>query len=231
MNSSADIAKLFPDQREDGETQLRQCQLVMIRMLKVFDYLCTNNAISYWLTDGTLIGALRHRGMIPWDGDIDVGMALEDFEAFAEIAGQLPNDIFFQSRHTDTYKSSFMNKLRDRHSNYYEWQSQNPDATWHNGLQVDLIRYDEDDDGKLINPFCGTRYDRDEIFPLKRIEFEGAQLLAPSDPDHYIRRRYGNYMRRPPPWERIPHEGAAHPWQPCDHPESRPYISKRSLGE
>jgi len=230
IGATEEMTKLFPDRREEGETQLRQCQLVMIRMLRIFDHICARNGISYWLTAGTLIGALRHRGMIPWDCDIDVGITRQDLHAFSEVVFQLPKDIFFQSPQTDSYQSSFMNKLRDRHSNYYEWQSHNPGAKCHNGLQVDLICYDEDRDGKLVNPFRKTPYDHAEIFPLKRIGFEGSQLLAPRDPDRYIRRRYGDYMKLPPPQERFPHEGAADPFQPCDHPESLPYVSSRLRG-
>jgi phosphorylcholine metabolism protein LicD len=210
--------------RETGETQLKSCQLVLVRMLKVFDFICQSHGISYWLTAGTLIGALRHRGIIPWDCDIDVGMTLQDLAAFASITHELPADMFFQSPATDPpYLSDKVWKLRDRHSNYYEWQKKNPQAKWHNGLQVDLIEYAEDENGKLINPFRGTAYDRQEIFPLETVEFEGALLLAPRNPDQYIMRRYGDYIRLPPFWKRRPHEGKADPFQPCQHPESRPF--------
>jgi len=63
---------LFPDCREQGETRLRQCQLVMLRMLKILDYLCTKYEIDYFLTNGTLLGAIRHKGFIPWDDDTDI---------------------------------------------------------------------------------------------------------------------------------------------------------------
>lgn len=174
------------------------------------------------MTAGTLIGALRHRGMIPWDCDIDVAMALEDFERFHQVAHLLPEDIFFQSFATDPpYPSTGMSKLRDRYSNYTEAQANYPDMRWHNGLQVDIILYRENADGQLVNPFRKTAYDRSEIFPLERIEFEGTMLLAPRNPAEYISRRYGDFMQLPPPDQRFPHEGKADPFTPCDHPESR----------
>ena len=218
------LAQLYPDCRQDGKTTLRQCQLVMIRMLKILDHVCTSQGISYWMTAGTLIGALRHRGMIPWDCDIDVAMTSVDYQAFCRVADQLPPDIFFQNPHTDPpFRCPIMAKLRDRYSNYTEWQSKNRDARWHNGLQVDIIFYDRNALDQLVNPFRQTAYDRSEIFPLERIEFEGALLLAPRDPDRYIRRRYGDYLQLPPPEKRRPHEGVADPFTPCSHPESRPY--------
>ncbi|MGE3993780.1 MAG: phosphorylcholine transferase LicD [Pseudorhodoplanes sp.] len=196
----------------------------MIRMLKILDHICTAESISYWMTAGTLIGALRHRGMIPWDCDIDVAMTEADYRAFCRVADQLPSDIFFQNQDTDPlFRSTVMAKLRDRYSNYIEWQARNRDARWHNGLQVDIFFYRENEQGQLVNPFRQTAYDRAEIFPLKRIEFEGAHLLAPQNADRYIRRRYGDYLRLPPVKERIPHEGQADPFAPCNHPESRNY--------
>jgi lipopolysaccharide cholinephosphotransferase len=224
-----DISQLYPDCRDEGGTTLRQCQLVMIRMLKILDHICASERISYWMTAGTLIGALRHRGMIPWDGDIDVAMTEADYQAFCGVANQLPADMFFQTPQTDSsFRSEIMAKLRDRYSCYTEWQSKNPNCRWHNGLQVDIFFYRENALGQLVNPFRGTAYDRCEIFPLQRIEFEGTYLLAPRDPDRYIRRRYGDYLRLPPPEERIPHEGVADPFTPCDHRESRIYPHPRT---
>src|SRR6266487_1024402 len=90
---------LFPDNREKGETPLRQCQLVMLRMLKIFDYLCAKHQIKYFLTGGSLIGAVRHQGFIPWDDDLDVGMTRGNYEKFIQRAvPELPYDIFFYDR-------------------------------------------------------------------------------------------------------------------------------------
>ncbi len=91
-----DFDKLFPDNRETGDTPLRQCQLVMLRMFKIFDYLCNKHNIKYFLTGGSLIGAVRHSGFIPWDDDLDVGMTRKNYELFVQKAvSELPQDIFF----------------------------------------------------------------------------------------------------------------------------------------
>ncbi len=81
-----DFNTLFPDERESGETRLRQCQLVMLRMLKIFDHLCTRHNIEYFLTGGSLLGAVRHQGFIPWDDDLDVGMTRNNYEKFSACA-------------------------------------------------------------------------------------------------------------------------------------------------
>ena len=222
--TSPDLSTLFPDRRREGETTLRQCQLVMIRMLGILDHLCRKNGITYWLTSGTLIGALRHKAMIPWDCDIDVAMPEESYLAFCDIAWQLPPDIFFQNPTTDpAFTPTIMGKLRDRYSSYYEWAADNPDCRWHHGLQVDLVIYKRDAQDRLVNPFRGTAYDMDDIFPLQEVEFENMQLMAPRRAASYLFRRYGDFRKFPPPEARIPGEGKADPFSPCSHPESRPY--------
>ena len=202
--------------------RLRMCQLVILRMLLILDHICTRHDIPYWLTAGTLIGAIRHKGFIPWDCDVDVGIRRHDLQRFKAVSNELPRDIFFQDSETDPlYPSdSMFSKLRDRYSDYVEWAFYNPSAKWHNGLQVDLYIYDYDDLGCLVNPVKKTAYKPDDIFPCTRIEFEGSLLSVPKKFDDYIARRYPNYMILPPESERQPVQGFADPLKPCDHPES-----------
>src|SRR6476620_9974084 len=135
-----DFDTLFPDNRERGETILQQCQLVMLRMFKIFDYLCLKHDIKYFLTGGSLLGAIRHQGFIPWDDDLDVGMTRENYDKFVKYAvPDLPNDIFFQTPETDPYYLQTNNvdaRLRDKYSSYHHIGIEN--NKWHEGLQVDI---------------------------------------------------------------------------------------------
>lgn len=135
---------MFPDNREEGENRLRQCQLVMLRMLKVLDYLCAKHEVQYFLVGGSLLGAIRHKGFIPWDDDLDIGMTRSNYKKFLSlVVPELPNDIFFQNPDTDKYYPAGSNvdaRLRDKYSSYDHIGKEN--NKWHEGLQVDIFIYD-----------------------------------------------------------------------------------------
>lgn len=66
-------------------TKLRQLQLLEKDILDYFVAICNENNLDYWLDFGTLLGAIRHKGFIPWDDDIDIEMPKKDYEKFIEI--------------------------------------------------------------------------------------------------------------------------------------------------
>ncbi len=66
---------------------LRMYQLASAQLLFEFDELCQKNGLNYWLVSGTLLGAVRHKGFIPWDDDLDVGMTRADISRIIEVAG------------------------------------------------------------------------------------------------------------------------------------------------
>lgn len=71
----------------NGEgTPLRKAQKKMLEVLLEFDRVCKKNGLTYWIDFGTLLGAVRHGGFIPWDDDIDLSMPPEDYRRFKEIA-------------------------------------------------------------------------------------------------------------------------------------------------
>lgn len=64
--------------------QIRDIQLANLALLKELDYVCKKNNLKYWLDFGTLLGAVRHKGYIPWDDDIDTGMLRDDYNKIIE---------------------------------------------------------------------------------------------------------------------------------------------------
>lgn len=109
------------DRRLEGETLLRQCQLTQLYILHVFDEICTANNLRYFLDGGTLLGAIRHNGFIPWDDDVDVSMPIEDYKKFIEIADSvLPDDLVIQHPKNCPGARAPITRMRDRCSFYAE---------------------------------------------------------------------------------------------------------------
>ena len=76
LNSYCDISALPPTKNEN----LRNLQLGILELLKIFDKLCKKHNLTYFLDAGNLLGAYRHKGFIPWDDDMDVAMPREDYD-------------------------------------------------------------------------------------------------------------------------------------------------------
>lgn len=100
----------------DG-SMLRRHQLRMLEMLKYIDAVCRKHNIKYWLCSGTLIGAVRHGGFIPWDDDVDIEMLREDYKKFVRVmANESQTDYVLQTHETDKGYFYPYAKLRDLHS-------------------------------------------------------------------------------------------------------------------
>ena len=120
--------------------ELRQAQLIMLEMLVEFDAICQKHNLKYWLDSGTLLGAVRHQGFIPWDDDIDLSMPVEDYRKFIEVgASELSSNIFFQTRETDpSFKFDYI-KLRSNKASIVEFHEKDRDIEYHQGVFIDIF--------------------------------------------------------------------------------------------
>ena len=99
--------------------QIRTMQLLELDMLKELDRVCRENGIMYTIFGGTLLGAVRHKGFIPWDDDADVCMLRGEYEKFKRVANQLnPEICFFQDHTTDPEYRWGYGKLRRTGTTY-----------------------------------------------------------------------------------------------------------------
>lgn len=83
---------------------LRKLQLIELEMLLEVDRICRENEIEYAIYEGTALGAVRHKGFIPWDDDLDIAMPRKEFEKFCEVCRtQLDTERFFlQTNRSDS---------------------------------------------------------------------------------------------------------------------------------
>ena len=125
----------------EGST-LRRAQLRMLEILKVVDDICTKHGIQYTLDGGTLIGAVRHGGFIPWDDDIDINVTREDLAKLRKILPrELPSHLVYQDYFTDPYYPTLIAKVRERDSYMYEELC--TDKLKEKGIFIDIIPIEE----------------------------------------------------------------------------------------
>jgi lipopolysaccharide cholinephosphotransferase len=122
------------------DRDIREAQQVMLSLLREFDKVCKQYGLCYWIDHGTLLGAVRHKGFIPWDDDLDVTMPREDYEKFIVIAEkELPESTFLQIKHTDPFTHVHFAKLRDRNSTYIEDWEEGKNIRHHQGIFMDIF--------------------------------------------------------------------------------------------
>ena len=102
--------------------QLKLLQEIELENLRMLMEICEKNHLRYYLIGGSLLGAMRHRGFIPWDDDIDVGLPRPDYNRFVQIAkGYLPAHMDIKTMTSDpNYKCYFTRLINNKKKIYWD---------------------------------------------------------------------------------------------------------------
>lgn len=183
---------------------LRKLQLAELELLKEIDRICVKYDIKYNIIAGTMLGAIRHKGFIPWDDDADVAMLRPEYERFREAcATELDADKFYfqDQRNTSGYRWGY-GKLRLKNSLFLREHQEN--MPYEQGIFLDVFPMDNIPDNYFLRAihnfhcFCirkifwsqiGKRADKNF---LKRIIY----TLLSKIPEKTIKDYYSHFVKR-----------------------------------
>lgn len=158
---------------ELSQDELKNLRLIELEMLVELDRICKKNNIKYSLDGGTLLGAIRHKGFIPWDDDLDVTFKHEEYEKFYNACKTDldTSRFFFQDYRTDKKYRWGYGKLRRLNTEYIKKNQEH--LKQRTGVCIDIFDYQNlPDDEKTKKKY------RKKMFVLRKIMYSGVGRFA-----------------------------------------------------
>jgi hypothetical protein len=202
---------LLPDRREAFATEHESCLYVMARMIAVFASIMEKYNLRGWfITHGTLLGAVRHGGFIPWDVDVDIVLPRSHLTLLRKVwRKEFPRDMYLQSEKTEPAFHMWIGnergiRIKDRYSSFldvtFDFRKKGKrirGKPYHTGAHLDLIPMERKRKRSQLKVFHNF-FSHDDIYPLSAVCFENMVLPAPRYVDKFLRELYGpNYMEAP----------------------------------
>lgn len=160
--------------------ELRKLQEKEIQILDEIDRICKKYNIQYYLMWGTLLGAVRHKGFIPWDDDIDIAMDRKEYKKFLKIAPkELKEEYFLQTSFTDKWHPMFFAKVRLNNTAFYAQSDRN--IKKHHGIFVDIFPMDCRSSKKSLKNKIGEKISTHIFQRIERKKvtcFRGLKILS-----------------------------------------------------
>ncbi|MDO0918219.1 MULTISPECIES: LicD family protein [unclassified Enterococcus] len=152
------------------ENDLKKLKQINLEIIKYFDKFCRENNINYWMDGGTLLGAVRHKGFIPWDDDIDIGMLRNDYNKFLEKYNEENEFFVFQSLENDSNYPHAFGKFGLKGSVLLE---KDTPSEFKQKISIDIFPFDNAPNNLLsrkIQKFC-TKYVKILIYKKSGYKF------------------------------------------------------------
>ncbi|MCH5296321.1 MAG: LicD family protein [Ruminococcus sp.] len=127
---------------------MNELQKKEFEILECFVKICNALNLKYFLVCGSALGAVKYKGFIPWDDDVDVALFREDYEVFlCEAPKMLPNNFFLQNYKSDPEFPAIYSKLRNSDTTYIERSASNLNIN--HGIYIDVFPLDGYPKGRL----------------------------------------------------------------------------------
>lgn len=131
------------------EIRMEDVRAVEQSILDVVSRICEENGLRYSLTYGTLLGAVRHGGFIPWDDDVDISMPREDYEKLMALWPQVaPKELVLDRCDLDPENCNLFSKIRKDHTTFLQFENESG-AKHHKGIFNDIFPADRVPNGRL----------------------------------------------------------------------------------
>lgn len=142
---------------------------VLLELFEEFDRVCKKHDIPYILFCGTALGAIRHKGFIPWDDDIDVSMLRHDYERFLEVAPKELKEQYYLQAEYSKHWPAHISKLRKNNTTCLE-KFHPKDKKMHQGIYIDIFPCDNASDKEWI---CKLQYYASRVVIAKTLFARG----------------------------------------------------------
>ena len=131
--------------------EMKQIWAVELDLLHMFDTVCKKHQLRYFASDGTLLGAIRHHGFIPWDDDIDIAMLREDYDKLCKIGpAEFKHPYFFQTEYTDPGSFRFHAQLRNSETTAILANELHGKFSFNQGVFLDIFVFDNVPDSEAL---------------------------------------------------------------------------------